>query len=110
MQKTFTRFFLLPVLYLLIAYPGNSQVLQPVRTGEVFKRQDLYTNLNNPWEVTYGPDGFLWVTEARGYRVYRINATTGARTTILNISYEATFLPVGDRSFNLQFSFSGQLR
>ena len=27
---------------------------------------------NYPWEVTYGPDNKLWVTEAHGYKAYRI--------------------------------------
>jgi PQQ-dependent dehydrogenase (s-GDH family) len=26
-----------------------------------------------PWEITYGPDDSLWVTEAHGYRIYKIN-------------------------------------
>src|SRR5579862_123758 len=26
-----------------------------------------------PWEVTYGPDDSLWVTEAHGYRIYKIH-------------------------------------
>lgn len=78
------------------------------RTGEVFKRQNLATGLNNPWEITYGPDGFLWITESRGYRVYRMNTVTGVRTTVLDISQNSEFLPVGERGFNLQFNFSGQ--
>ena len=43
-------------------------------------------NLNNPWEITYGPDHFLWITEAKGYRVRRMNPATGAVTTILDLS------------------------
>jgi PQQ-dependent dehydrogenase (s-GDH family) len=36
--------------------------------------------LSFPWELTYGPDDSLWVTEAHGYRIWKINQwTKGAR-------------------------------
>jgi trimeric autotransporter adhesin len=69
------------------------------RMGEVFQESILHGtevanigdpipsgNLNNPWEITYGPDHFLWITEAKGYRVRRMNPATGAITTILDLS------------------------
>lgn len=31
--------------------------------------------LGYPWEITYGPDDSLWVTEARGYRVLRVSSS-----------------------------------
>ncbi|MBS1607854.1 MAG: PQQ-dependent sugar dehydrogenase [Bacteroidetes bacterium] len=43
-------------------------------------------NLNNPWEITYGPDHFLWITEAKAYKVRRMDPATGAVTTILDLS------------------------
>jgi PQQ-dependent dehydrogenase (s-GDH family) len=39
--------------------------------------------LDAPWEVTWGPDGQLWVTERRGRRVVRVNLATGAQTVAL---------------------------
>ena len=76
------------------------------RMNEVFSRTILSAAsvLNYPWEVTYGPDNNLWVTESKGYRVYRINPTTGVRTTVLDISQNSTFLPLADRVFNCQFA------
>lgn len=67
------------------------------RMGEVFKQTILAAPnvLNYPWEVAYGLDNNLWVTEARGYRVYRINPTTGARTTVLDLSSGSTWLTAG---------------
>lgn len=60
--------------------------------GEVFMPTTLSgTNLiDDPWEIMYGPDNFLWVTEAKGYRVYRIDPNSGARTTILDLSNTGT--------------------
>lgn len=36
----------------------------------------LVNNLNNPWEITWGPDGFIWMTE-KGGRISRVNPATG---------------------------------
>jgi len=46
----------------------------------------LTTGLAAPWELTWGPDNFLWVTEKIGKRVDRINPADGARTTVLTIN------------------------
>src|SRR5262245_33432990 len=35
------------------------------------------TGLSSPWEVTWGPDGQLWVSERIGRRVVRIDPATG---------------------------------
>ncbi|MGB4844994.1 MAG: PQQ-dependent sugar dehydrogenase [Ferruginibacter sp.] len=76
------------------------------RMGEVFKQTVLSAAgiLNYPWEVTYGPDNNLWITESKGYKVYKIDPGTGARTTVLDISQNSTFLPAPDRVFNCQFN------
>ncbi|UYZ63526.1 PQQ-dependent sugar dehydrogenase [Hymenobacter weizhouensis] len=47
--------------------------------------------LSDPWEVTYGPDNMLWVTEARGYRVSRLDPATGARRVLLDLSRARQF-------------------
>jgi trimeric autotransporter adhesin len=88
------------------------------RMNEVFKETILHGtidatlgapypigNMYNPWEITYGPDGFLWITEARGYRVRRMNPTTGAVSTVLELSKTSTgFLSNPDSaSFNCKF-------
>lgn len=59
--------------------------------GQYFKIDTLYPQtsgnpgLNYPWEITYGPDDSLWVTEARGYKVYKIHPTTKQYRTVLSI-------------------------
>jgi PQQ-dependent dehydrogenase (s-GDH family) len=35
--------------------------------------------LENPWEITWGPDGKLWVTERTGLRIARVDPVTGER-------------------------------
>jgi PQQ-dependent dehydrogenase (s-GDH family) len=42
--------------------------------------------LNFPTEIIYGPDGFLWITERAGKKVVRVNKTSGAITTMIDLS------------------------
>jgi PQQ-dependent dehydrogenase (s-GDH family) len=52
---------------------------------ERFTTRVLATGLEDPWEVTYGADGYLWVTERVGKRVLRIDPADGARTVVATI-------------------------
>ena len=88
--------------------PSSPVVVNSGRMKEVFSQQILSAPqvLADPWEVIYGPDGNLWVTEAKGYRLYKINPVTGVRDTVLDISQGSTFLPAADSSFLVLFSSS----
>lgn len=44
-------------------------------TSAIFNSEIVGTQLGFPWEITYGPDDSLWITEARGYRVVRMSAS-----------------------------------
>ncbi|UOR05635.1 PQQ-dependent sugar dehydrogenase [Hymenobacter aerilatus] len=59
--------------------------------GEKFTRRIVAKGLSDPWEVTYGPDQYLWITEARGYRVSRINPANGAKTVLLDLHNAKNF-------------------
>jgi PQQ-dependent dehydrogenase (s-GDH family) len=79
---------LILMLVFLISARTSSYAQGPIiasRLQELFDTATLIQGLSDPWEITYGPDDFLWVTEARGYRVRRINPNTGASTTVLSI-------------------------
>lgn len=80
------------------------------RMNEVFKQTILSAAnvLNYPWEVTYGPDNNLWITESRGYKVYIMNPNTGAKTTVLDISQGASgYLTSAEHTaLNVQFPSS----
>src|SRR5688572_9576894 len=62
--------------------------------------------LADPWEITYGTDNYLWITEAKGYKVNRVNPVTGAKQVVLDVSQGSTFLPVADQPFNAQFNIA----
>lgn len=44
----------------------------------------LTENLSQPWEITWGPDDHIWMTE-RGGRVSRVNPQTGQATLLIAI-------------------------
>ncbi len=58
-----------------------------VRTpgAEPFEMRAVASGLGNPWEVTWGPDGHLWITERTGFRVTRVNPVDGSRQVALTL-------------------------
>ncbi|MFT5822722.1 MAG: glucose/arabinose dehydrogenase [Crocinitomix sp.] len=49
--------------------------------SQEFTRSELDLDLAQPWEMTYGPDDFLWITQANGI-VTRVNPETGNSTNV----------------------------
>ncbi|MBL7737596.1 MAG: PQQ-dependent sugar dehydrogenase [Chitinophagaceae bacterium] len=45
----------------------------------------IVNSLNYPWEILWGPDNHIWMTE-RGGRVSRVNPATGVVTPLLTIA------------------------
>jgi glucose/arabinose dehydrogenase len=52
---------------------------------ETFTSRVVATGFEDPWEVTWGPDGFLWITERIGKRVVRVNPSDGSRKVAVSI-------------------------
>lgn len=55
------------------------------QTPSTFSSRVVATGLKSPWEIVWGPDGHLWVTERIGRRVVRVNPATGAVTPAATI-------------------------
>jgi PQQ-dependent dehydrogenase (s-GDH family) len=53
--------------------------------SHAFTTRVLATGLEGPWEMAWGPDGRLWVTERTGKRVTRINPADGSKAVVLTI-------------------------
>jgi PQQ-dependent dehydrogenase (s-GDH family) len=71
-----------PLFALLLAQDGPESVL---RGTKEFRRSVLASGLAGPWELTWGPDGMLWVTERTGKRITRIDPATGQRQVAITI-------------------------
>ena len=71
---------LIVVIVLFVSSPAFSQ-------NEPFSKRTINSsyNLNSAWEITYGPNDSLWVTENRTYLVSRINIANGSKTVLLNL-------------------------
>jgi PQQ-dependent dehydrogenase (s-GDH family) len=52
---------------------------------QAFTQRVVATGLQGPWELRWGPDGRLWVTERTGKRITRINPADGSKTVALTI-------------------------
>lgn len=92
---------------ILVSSPARANITAG-KMNEVY-RQTVLSPANvlaDPWEVTYGPDNYLWITEAKGYKVNRMNPVTGAKQVVLDVSQNSTFLPVTDQPFNAQFDIA----
>jgi len=53
--------------------------------AESFRTRVVATGFSSPWEVAWGPDGFLWITERVGKRVVRVNPADGSRSVAVTI-------------------------
>ena len=53
--------------------------------SESFATRVVTTGLEGPWELIWGPDGRLWVTERTGKRVTRIDPADGSKAVALTI-------------------------
>lgn len=53
------------------------------RGAKQFDKKVLAADLAGPWELTWGPDNMLWVTERTGKRVTRIDPATGERSVAI---------------------------
>jgi PQQ-dependent dehydrogenase (s-GDH family) len=58
---------------------------------EKFEKRILAKGTSDPWEIVYGPDKHLWVTESKDYRVLRIDPGTGEKDVLADLSSEKTF-------------------
>jgi PQQ-dependent dehydrogenase (s-GDH family) len=48
-----------------------------------FAKRVVTSGLAEPFQILWGPDGYLWITERTGGRVTRVSPTDGSKTTAL---------------------------
>ena len=64
--------------------------------NQTFKIDTLYpatgsTGMSSPWEVVYGPDDSLWVTESHNYNIWKIHPGNKGSRLLLNLNGEKDF-------------------
>ena len=64
--------------------PENPRTLHNVGP-ETFTSRAVVTGLSDPWEVVWGPDGHLWITERTGFRVTRVDPSSGSTRVALTL-------------------------
>ncbi|WKN44838.1 PQQ-dependent sugar dehydrogenase [Tunicatimonas pelagia] len=80
-----TSFWLLSIL-LILGCSNDEETIEPVDDqDQTAANRTVVSNLSVPWEMLWGPDDFLWVTE-RGGRVNRIDPETGERVVIADLT------------------------
>ncbi len=52
--------------------------------NEPFQLRQVACDLEQPWEITYGPNNQLWVTESRAYKLLRIDPNSGVQSIVLD--------------------------
>lgn len=60
-------YILISIIALILLFNCDSNIAQVQ-----FNTKDVATNLNTPWEILWGPDDHLWITERYG-RISRVN-------------------------------------
>ena len=81
MKSKISSRFTFYILFILISFSGNAQ-------DETFTMTQIGANnfLNNPWDLHYGPEGYLWVTERTNGVIVRVNPETAEKDELVKIS------------------------
>jgi PQQ-dependent dehydrogenase (s-GDH family) len=53
---------------------------------DTFALRVVTLGLEAPWEIAWGPDNRLWITERIGKRVIRVDPSTGSKSTALEVA------------------------
>ncbi len=70
-----------------LTYPALAQNSPDsyVTGAKAFTQTTVISGLQNPWEITLGPDGMLWTTERTGKQISRIDPATGEQQVAIVI-------------------------
>jgi len=84
--KTLTWILLITLLVSSNCKKGNNNNTNTPEPGSVsLKDSVIVQGLSYPWEICWGPDNHIWMTE-RGGKISRVNPTNGTVTLIHTIS------------------------
>ena len=76
------------LIFSLVITLFTNSILAQVQVGNtILSEREVIGGLDVPWEIKWGPDNYLWVTERSGI-VSRVNVETGEQHIILNLAPE----------------------
>lgn len=73
------------ILFTILACKKSTKSPEIIDQEIEIETQVLTQNLTHPWELVWGPDNSLWMTE-RGGRISRVNPINGLLTPLITIS------------------------
>jgi glucose/arabinose dehydrogenase len=74
----------LKLIFITILLFCNSSIAQVTVGSTTLQVREVIGNLNIPWEIKWGFDNYIWMTERPGI-VSRVNVESGEKHVILNI-------------------------
>jgi glucose/arabinose dehydrogenase len=83
-KAAWTSLLLLPLMASLFCNKNNDNNNEPPGAVEL-KDSVIASGLSHVWEILWGPDNHIWMTE-RGGRISRLNPATGVVTPITTIA------------------------
>jgi PQQ-dependent dehydrogenase (s-GDH family) len=85
MRKLLTAALLAPAAAASLAAFSQQPPASVIEGTAEFKMDVLATGLEGPWEITWGPDDFLWVTERTAGRIVRVDPQSGEMQVAIDI-------------------------
>ncbi|HWR33024.1 MAG TPA: PQQ-dependent sugar dehydrogenase [Chitinophagaceae bacterium] len=73
------KFFIPGLVYFLVG------CFNSMAQSEPFTKRTVVSGLNSAWEVVYGPNDSLWITENRAYLISRVSIATGTKTVLVDL-------------------------
>lgn len=73
------------MLHLLTVVLLSASYLYTAAQTEPFTKRTVASGFNSAWEVLYGPNDSLWVTENRAYTISRVNIANGNKTQLIDL-------------------------
>lgn len=79
MKRTFTILTHINCILFIAA------VFQTTEAQTSFTKRTVASGFNSAWEVVYGPNDSLWVTENKAYTISRVSISTGQKTQLIDL-------------------------